>query len=897
MQNLNKLWQSPRLRYALIAGILIAVLLLLLWRGGFFMVARLGLNDLYYAPQSTTGSIVIIALDDESLNRYGSTPAEWPRTVYTTLAEQLAATNARVVAFDLLFSETETEDEALAAALAALRQNSARTRIVLADAGINGLTATGSDGFLALPFADELPLSVAIEAVADYRGFTNTLPDVDAVVRRQPSLIRVNENRYFAFSIATYLAYLRIPSAAAEQVITQDENTLWVTSERRIPVDAYGMWQQNYFGPPTSEAAMTFPIVSLADVVDGKVEASFFDDKIVLVGLINNTGMLDQYRAPSTTNGGLMAGIEIQANAIESLLQSTFLAPVGAGWQAGIIVFLAIAASLIYALPRWYFKIGLAAVLLLGWFILASLMFSISYQFISLFDTLLALALPLAASIGIDITLETFQRQQKEFLLDSLQRLAEQRLQLEQAANYILDDVERIAPGIAATLFIKDGQQADACQRYKHGEKVASGPAVKEDPLLKRYRSATATLRDQGVTVFPLLWQGKQQGILVLEHPQQTHLNRSTEQILSELVEQLAPNIDNMLLYEEVQRQKTLLDSVFAESPTGIAVVDHEGRIMQSNQEMAALFDLPQDAINNKLLPDLFKAKIKDSALVTKLREGIEGTEPFHIDEVALGGKAVRIDSAPLQEYKLWIVIIGDITVLVNLSKLKTQMLRIASHDLKNPLARISGFAELLQMQAQLEEQQKRYLSFIVSASEEMLHIIDDILNLERLRSGKVVHQDINFTQLVREVCASHQPDLIHKQQQFEVNLPDKLVHVHGDTTQISQAVSNLVGNAIKYTPDGGHIIMRLLEQDSELRFEVEDSGYGIPKEAQARIFTEFYRAKTESTAHIRGTGLGLSLVKSVIEAHGGEIGFTSTEGEGSTFYFTLPGIAPDATE
>ena len=496
MPKLSAIWQSPRFRYTLAAGILIAGFLLLLWRGGFFMPARLGFNDVYFTPTATSGNIVIVALDDASLNRYGSVPAAWSRTVYADLINTLAATNARVIAFDLLFSEPEAEDAAFAEALINARQNTARTRLVLADAGINSLATDNSADLRELPFADDLPLSAPIADAADYHGYTNTLPDVDGMIRHQPSLIRVGGDTRYAFSIAIYLAYLRIPSVAADQVISADGGDLLVTSDRRVPVDQFGLWQQNYFGPPSgtpngassSASNATFPMVSFADVIDGKIDPSVFDGKIVLVGLIDNTGMLDLYRVPSAATGSLMAGVEVQANAIESLIQNTFLSQLSELGQGALIVVLVLVASLIYALPRWVFKIGLAAILVLIWFVICSVVFSTTHVVLNLFDTLLALILPLIASIGIDITLEILQRQQKEFLLGSLQHLAAQRLQLKQAADYILDDVAKIAPGAVITLYVGDSQHES--QRFRRGEHGHADAVVSDDPLLMRYNAS-----------------------------------------------------------------------------------------------------------------------------------------------------------------------------------------------------------------------------------------------------------------------------------------------------------------------------------------------------------------------------------------------------------------------
>lgn len=877
-------WHSTRLRYAVIAGLLLGAGLLLLWQGDYFMALRLRINDLYYAPLSTKDEIVIIAVDDASLSRYGRTPAEWSRTVYVDLIEVLAESSARVLALDLLFSETEPEDEAFAEALARLRQNEARTRIVLAAAGLHMQSAASASNQGELPFSLILPMSDAIEEHADYLGFTNALPDIDGVIRRQPSFIRIGEKAYPTFSIAAYLAYLRIPRLASEQLILKQDDNLLLPGDRRIPIDSLGFWQPNYFGPPAGEVPGTFQVVSLTDVLDGHVSPAEFDDKIVLVGLMNTTGLLDQYQVPSATRGALMAGVEIQANAIESLLQNIFITNLPGVWQGFVIISLTVFSSLVYALPRWYFKILLALVLCLLAIVVTSLVFSLSYTSVNLFDVLLALSLPLIVSIGIDITLETQQRQQKEFLLSSLQRIAEQHLQIEEAAEHILRDVARIAPNTPVALYIRESAALMSWRRF--GQVDPSEPEI-NSPIQEDLSTVTLK-RDASMTAIPLRWQGKQQGMLMFKRDD---IDYATQVLLQDFADQLAPNIDNMLLYDEVQRQKMLFDAVFAESPAGIALVDAIGRIVQCNQDLALRLGSSSQLLEGKSLIEFLAAKASNDNLADRLRSGLKLGAKFSVDELELSGAAVRIDIAPLRAYQLWIVVIIDITAIVELSKLKTQMLRMASHDLKNPLARIMGFTELLQTGASQEVQSKRFLDFIANDAKAMLNIVDDLLNIERLRSGKRLREDTNLTVLVQEVCNRHQPDLLQKRQIIELQVPDYPVRALVDAGQLSQAITNLIGNAIKYTPDEGHITVRLMNEDRQIRFEVEDNGYGIPEESQAKVFLEFYRVKSKHTAQISGTGLGLSLVKRVIEEHNGLVGLKSVEGSGSTFYFVIPKV------
>jgi len=867
----------------LLAGAVIALVLLLMWRGGLFMGLRLRLNDIYYAPAQTSGTVVIVAADDASLRRFGRTPADWSRQVYADLADVMTGTGARVLALDLLLSESDEDDAAVADAFATLRLNPARTRIVLADAGVNTSAITEAPSG-ALPFALSLGISPSLAGVADYHGYTNTLPDVDGVIRHQPSRVRAGDDSGVSFSLAAYLAYLRVPSSAISQVIRPDGGDLiLMTQERRLPVDEWGMWQPYYYASPIQGGSAAFTVVSLVDVIDGKVDPSIFDGKIVLVGLMNTTGALDAYIVPSSSSGSLMAGVEIQANAIENLIQpdAKFIRPLADLWQILLIIGLAVAASLIYALPRWYFKLGIGLLMLVGWLVVASAVFTTSFVMISLFDTLLALGLPVLASVGIDITLETTQRKQTEFLLSSLHRIAEQRLQLDQAADYILEDVGKIAPGSTATLYIVDSVGSERWMRFRHGEKRVVGLAASPD---------SSTYHHKLMMAFPFLWQGRQQGILMLKPAHGTQMDGSTGVLLQELVEKLAPHIDNMLLYDEVGRQKLLLDSVFAESPAGIAILDGKGRIVQCNQDLARLLEMNLADLRGQSLPELLSLISNKQEMEEQIENGIGTKTLFTLDEMKLGAHFVRLVIAPLKAYDLWTVIIADVTALVDLSNLKTRMLRIASHDLKNPLARIKGFVDLIFMlSTTLDERDRKYLNFISDAGDEMLRIIDDILNLERMRSGKLMLSNINLSQMVKDVCARNQPDLLQREQQMDIIIPDSAITVRADAAQLSQAVNNFVGNAIKYTPEKGQVTVRLTGDGKTVRFEVEDTGYGIPIKAQPKIFSEFYRAKTEGTLHIPGTGLGLSLVKAVIESHEGTVGFTSVEGQGSTFYFTLP--------
>jgi signal transduction histidine kinase/tetratricopeptide (TPR) repeat protein len=227
------------------------------------------------------------------------------------------------------------------------------------------------------------------------------------------------------------------------------------------------------------------------------------------------------------------------------------------------------------------------------------------------------------------------------------------------------------------------------------------------------------------------------------------------------------------------------------------------------------------------------------------------------------------------------------------LEQLKSDMIRVAAHDLRNPLAVIYGNLKLFSFDRdKLKPNQKEYLDAIHQSAVRMKTMMEDILSLERIEqmaqtaSGEL----FDLSQQVKKAAKEYKLQAKQKAQQFEAQMElQGLPMVQGDIPQIYEAIANLIGNAIKYTPEKGQIQVSLKSVAGQVIFEVTDTGYGIPENMQERLFQPFYRAKTDETASIEGTGLGLHLVKNIIERHNGEMIFRSTYGEGSTFGFTLP--------
>lgn len=229
---------------------------------------------------------------------------------------------------------------------------------------------------------------------------------------------------------------------------------------------------------------------------------------------------------------------------------------------------------------------------------------------------------------------------------------------------------------------------------------------------------------------------------------------------------------------------------------------------------------------------------------------------------------------------------------VLELEKLKSEMIRMASHDLRNPLNNLTGYVELLAMSLEefgMTPDQAMYIDNLRRSTTIMKSLIEDLLTLERIESERDAEwQTFDLAGLVTEVVESLQSSADLKRHSLIFESGREEMPYFGSVTQLRQVIANLIENAIKYTPEAGQIRIGLRQDENRIDFLVEDNGYGIAPERQGRIFERFYRAQEPGTDHIVGTGLGLSLVKAVIERHGGRVWFSSVPGKGSTFGITL---------
>lgn len=237
-----------------------------------------------------------------------------------------------------------------------------------------------------------------------------------------------------------------------------------------------------------------------------------------------------------------------------------------------------------------------------------------------------------------------------------------------------------------------------------------------------------------------------------------------------------------------------------------------------------------------------------------------------------------------------------SIAELKKLDQIKSEFVAVASHELRTPLTAIKNAVQLLLMEkvGELNESQKKFLIMAERNINRLINILNDLLNLSRIESGKMVLklEELNLRSILELIYFSFKAQAEEKSIQLKINLPAELPPVYGDREKVEQILSNLISNSLKFTPPNGEIIIsvELLEADDGMvAIAVKDTGIGIPAEHLDKIFEKFYQVEGSLQRSHGGTGLGLAITKGLVEAQKGKIFVKSEPGKGSTFTFTLP--------
>jgi two-component system phosphate regulon sensor histidine kinase PhoR len=325
----------------------------------------------------------------------------------------------------------------------------------------------------------------------------------------------------------------------------------------------------------------------------------------------------------------------------------------------------------------------------------------------------------------------------------------------------------------------------------------------------------------------------------------------------------------------------------------GVLILDFQGRVQKMNGAMEAILSHAHPADAGRHYLEVFR----DPELNDLIQATLRNKKAQHRILSPLGqpGRTFHIQSSIIQYPERGegvVVVFHDITDLKRLERIRQDFVANVSHELRTPLTTIGGYVEAL-LDGTLEDptQAEQFLRVIERHSRRMEKIVSDLLLLSELEApDRLLHREpVSWPDIIGSALEALRPQADSKNQTLRSTIPGELPRILGDGQKIHQVIINLLGNAIAYTPEGGHITVEVRPLEGGVEISVADNGIGIPPEHLSRIFERFYRVDKGRSREEGGTGLGLSIVKHIVEAHGGWVRVESKPGRGSRFIFFLP--------
>ncbi len=366
-----------------------------------------------------------------------------------------------------------------------------------------------------------------------------------------------------------------------------------------------------------------------------------------------------------------------------------------------------------------------------------------------------------------------------------------------------------------------------------------------------------------------------------------------------------------------LQRSEADHRAIFERAPMGIARISAEGGLVEANAALLAMLEHDFATLRDQAWPDLLRSydQAAGRARVAPLLAGISAGDSVQVRAATGGGRwlwlQITATSIPdtLGRPEHVLVMLEDVTRvrdaqdrvaealeaqktanadLEKLDRTKTEFLSIVSHEFRTALTGIQGFSELIRDGGLEPDELRAYGGYIFNDAERVNRLIGDMLDLDRMESGRMIFRmadvDINevLTDAIARAATSSNVD-------FKPDLDPRLPIVTGDRDRLVQVVSNLVNNAVKYSPEGGTVTLTSRSEGGYALITVADTGLGIPPDEIPHVFERFRRVRSGAAQSIAGTGLGLTIVKQIVEMHGGKIWVESAVGHGSAFHFTVP--------
>ena len=527
-----------------------------------------------------------------------------------------------------------------------------------------------------------------------------------------------------------------------------------------------------------------------------------------------------------------------------------------------------------------------------------------------------------------DATRDLARRQREAEELARVARTLTEDLDVGQVADRVVQPILGLFAVQSAVLWLREpdgslvavGISGRAREGFRVGDKLPAGTsmagrAVREgrpvwtsdllaEPGLVVPDEQRVRLRrtgDRAVLCVPVAVNARTIGVLSLGDGSTREFTREEVVLLQAFADQAAIALQNASLYAESQTQRIQLTQILESTSDGVLFVGPDGHVQAANHHAADLLGCSGTSMVGSDLGSVLRRECS-AASTDKLLMACAGGLGVTPAEGASGD----LDAPSLGRILHWearatrdaagrptglTITLHDVTQEREIAQMKSDFVSFATHQLRTPLSGIKWMLELAMQETDVPEAATSYMKDALGASQRLIQLVNDLLDISRLESGrmKASPQLVDLVELTRTVLDDLKRQMDEKGHRLSMETSG-ILEVFADPQLLRQVVLNLASNAIKYSPSGGDISVRLTHERDVVRWRIQDPGIGIPKESQRHLFEKFYRADNVASLETDGTGLGLYLVRLIVEQIGGHVGCESEEGHGATFYFTVPG-------
>ena len=867
------------------------------------------------APGVPGRDIIIVIIDDGCLDRLGAWP--WPMSRHAELVRRLAQAKPKAIVFDILFfGKSGAESAEFAEAL-----------------------RSAGNVYLAVCFLEgERPLRVGrygvrmsqlrgpprqVEAAAAGVGAVNVFPETDGVVRAAP-LVLERAGRPFpslALQVAGGIAggpQLQLATSSRARVLLGDLS---------VPVNRAGEMLVSYTG-----GYKVFPWVSYDEVLRGEAPPERFHDRIVLVGF-TATGLSDTRPTPLSP---ACPGVEINAHIVQALLKRDFIRPLGGAGNALLALVLAVALGV--ALSRLQpFGALLAgpgaavAVVAAGIYL---------FQVHGLWINVVTPALT-AVAVGLVVASRGYRASDHEKIrlessLGAL-ALATRMIAASTSRKPLLDSIRQEITELAAAgqtdiylvdeetqeLVLVDGgrELRSPLGAGELGRVARQGvPRLVSDanavPALSAEVGRAADFVAGPVALIPLRRHNEVVGVAqVVRRPGQEPFGERDLELLNALSQEAAVALENAELYEKLEGkvelanrelvkaysqlalEKDQVEALLENMTDAVIMTDTQCQIRYVNPAAERMFGVAAGEVAGRAVSERFDVERLPALIARACRTpGDLVSEQVVIEQpkrMVLTANSALIADDHGQPVGV-VTVLSDVTLLQELSDMKTEFVSMVSHELRTPLTSIQGFAQTLRYDTAGhfdQDTRAEFLEIIETECQRLLTMINELLDASRIEAGRALAMNwgqVSIPEILEKVLRLQAAAA--ETHQFAVDFTPNFPTIEADRDRIEQVLTNIISNAIKYSPDGGTVRIRGRREDDQALVSVADEGLGMNEAQLGLLFQRYQRVESDASKRIRGTGLGLHLTKGLVEAHRGRIwAECAGPGRGSTFSFLLP--------